>query len=451
MPYDAGAAYAVCFELNNNIAGGRIEKIFQPAKEIAVLQIYARGEQHRLVIDAGASSPKVYLTNQAAENPPLPPPFYNILRKYLMNARISSASLVEFDRIFEIKLDASDDMGFAKTLYLYAECIRKQSNIILCDENKKIISAAKTVDFSMSEARQILPGLLYELPASDKINPFVINKQDFLADLESAPPELPVCEYLLSKYQGLSPLITREIAFKAGKSTDILTRDIDKSNLSYYFFELIDKLKNNNFSPVMLYNGDKLLDFSYIDIRQYGNSTAVKTFENMSVLIDYFFYKKDFDNRIRQKSHDIFKILTNASSRLTKKIKTLERDLLECESKEKYKIYGDLITANIYRLEKGLSSYKLENFYDDNNIIDIAADKNLTPPQNAQKFYKKYNKFKSAEEHLSRQIEYAKDDIIYVLFRRFNLPAQMILRRFKLVIFFIKFLRVLRRGQIFFG
>lgn len=414
MPYDAGAAYAVSFELNNNITGGRIEKIFQPTKEQVVLQIYARGERYKLAIDAGASSPKVYLTNQPVENPPLPPMLYNILRKYLINARISAVALVEFDRVFEIKLDASDDMGFARIFYIYVECIRKQSNIILCDENKKIIAAAKTVDLSMSEARQILPGLLYEPPVSDKTNPLTVNKQDFSADLESASPDLPVCDYLLSKYQGFSPLITREIALRAGKSTDILIQDIDKSSLSYYFFELADKLKNNNFEPVMLYNSDKLIDFSYIDIRQYGSSTTVKKFENMSELIDYYFSKKEFDNRIRQKSHDIFKILTNASSRLTKKIKTLEKDLLECESKEKYKIYGDLITANIYRLEKGSENYKLENYYDDNKIIDIAAEKNLTPSQNAQKFYKRYNKFKSAEYHLSRQIEAAKNDIIYV-------------------------------------
>ena len=413
MPYDAGAARAVCFELNN-IAGGRIEKIFQPAKEQVVLQIYRRGEHFKLMLDAGAGSPKVYLTNQPAENPPVPFATYNILRKYLMNARISSVNLIEFDRVFEIKLDSSDDMGFAKILYIYAECIRKQSNIILCDENKKIISAVKTVDLSMSELRQVLPGLLYEPPVSDKVNPLTINKQDFLADLENAYPEQPVCEYLLSKYQGFSPLITREIAFRAGKSTDIKIGEADKSNLSYYFFGFTDKIIAGKFSPVMLYNNDKLIDFSYLDIRQYGNSAAVKNFKNMSELIDYYFYKKEFDNRIRQKSQDIFKILANASSRLIKKIKNLEKDLAECETKEKFKIYGDLITANIYRLEKGLEKYELENFYGNGDIINIEAEKNLTPAQNAQKYYKKYNKFKSAEYHLNKQIESAKEDIIYV-------------------------------------
>jgi predicted ribosome quality control (RQC) complex YloA/Tae2 family protein len=432
MPYDAGAAYAVCFELNNSIAGGRIEKIFQPAKDHVVLHIYARGERYKLALDAGAGSPKVYLTNHAAENLPMPPPFYNVLRKYLMNARVNSVSLVEFDRVFEIKLDANDEMGFARPLYLYAECIRKQSNIVLCDENKKIIAAAKTVDLSMSEMRQILPGLLYEPPASDKINPMVLSKQDFLSDLESADPDLQVCEYLLAKYQGFSPLITREIALRAGKSTDVLTggiNGVDKSNLSYYFFELIEKIKNNQFAPVMIYTSEKLIDFSYTDIRQYGNSATVKSFGNMSELVDYFFYRKEFDNRIRQKSNDIFKILTNASSRLVKKIKNLERDLLECENKEKFKIYGDLITANIYRLEKGAEIYELENFYADsedtqnneniednenNRNVKITVEKNLTPAQNAQKLYKRYNKFKSGEYHLSKQIESAKDDIVYV-------------------------------------
>ena len=416
MPYDAGVAYAVRVELDN-IKGGRIEKIFQPAKDQVFLQIYARGERYRLAIDAGASSPKVYLTNQPAENPPSPPAFYNILRKYLMNAKINSVSIVGFDRVFEIKLDASDEMGFGRPLYIYAECIRKQSNIILCGEDKKIISAAKTVSFDMSETRQVLPGLLYEPPFSGKINPLNVSKEDFcraFAEARSVSPESPVCEYLLSAYQGFSPLITREIAVRAGKSADIPVGEVGESNLSYYFFELTDKLKNNEFSPVMISAGEKLIDFSYTDIRQYGSGASVKTFESMSALIDHYFYKKEFDNRIRQKSNDIFKVLANAASRLAKKIKTLEKNLAECESKEQFKIYGDLITSNIYRLEKGLVQYELENFYEDNEKVKITAEKNLTPAQNAQKFYKKYNKLKSAEYHLTKQIAAANDDIIYV-------------------------------------
>ncbi|MCL2099854.1 MAG: NFACT family protein, partial [Oscillospiraceae bacterium] len=222
MPYDAGIACAVCFELNKSITGGRIEKIFLPAKEQVALQVYSRGERYTLMLDAGAGSPKVYLTNQPVENPPVPPGIYNILRKYLMNARFGTVSLVGFDRVFEIKLDASDEMGYIKTLYIYIECIRKQSNIILCGEDKKIIAALKTVDLSMSESRQILPGLLYIPPSADKINPLTVTKQDFSAELDKTAPECPVCEYLLNKYQGFSPVITRELAFRADKKTDTL-------------------------------------------------------------------------------------------------------------------------------------------------------------------------------------------------------------------------------------
>ncbi|MCL1858029.1 MAG: NFACT family protein [Oscillospiraceae bacterium] len=510
MPYDAGVASAVCFELNNNISGGRIEKIFQPAKEQIILQIYSKGERHNLCIDADANSPKVYITSQTAENPPSMSMFYSILRKYLMNGKINSVSLVGFDRIFEFKIDAFDEMGFQMPLYLYAECIRKQSNIILCRElppstsltppsqangannqpnasfvyeggaaaaaegAKKIIAALKTVDFSMSESRQILNGLVYILPSSgDKINPLEIYNpqqkppsqkgvpsadgggciphiisgsstpvahtsrhplhgrgldENFLVDLENAAsesPDIPVCDWLLSKYQGLSPLITREIAFKASKSlkdTAISTGDVDKQTLKFYFNELIEKIKSNNFTPVMLSdeNGG-LIDFSYTDIRQYGSKIISKNFDSMSELVDFYFYKKEYDNRIRQKSQDILKVLTNSSSRLNKKIKLLEKELQECKSKEKFRIYGDLITSNIYRLEKGLEKYSLENYYDtvgdgvlDVPVIDIAVEKNLTPAQNAQKFYKKYNKLKSAEYHLSNQIELAQNDIVYV-------------------------------------
>ena len=423
MPYDAGVAAAVCYELNNGISGGRIEKIIQPAKEQIILQIYSKGERYNLCLDADANSPKVYITNQAAFSRtefamPSPSNFYNILRKYLMNGRLNSVSLVGFDRIFEFKIDAFDEMGFQKTLYLYVECIRKQSNIILCRDDecvKKIISALKTVDFSMSESRQVLNGLIYAPPSSgDKINPLEISHDNFTVDSD----DVPLSNYLVSKYQGLSPLVTREIAFRASKDIDILTGAVDKQTLKFYFNELIGKINADNFTPTMLSDEKgNLIDFSYTDIRQYGNKAVSKTFDSMSELIDFYFYKKDYDNRIRQKSQDIFKVLANASSRLNKKIKLLEKELQECANKEKLRICGDLITANIYRLQKGPSVYSLENFYDEENtgnIIDIPVDKNLTPSQNAQKFYKKYNKLKSAEYHLTKQIESARNDIIYV-------------------------------------
>jgi len=278
----------------------------------------------------------------------------------------------------------------------------------------------------MSESRQILNGLFYVPPSpGDKINPLeVYNGDDFLNDLENAAiesPDIPVCGWLLSRYQGLSPLVTREIAFRTSKDVDISTGSVDKQALRFYFSELIGKIKNNDFTPTMLFdeNGENggLVDFSYIDIRQYGSKAVSKTFDSMSELIDFYFAKKDHDNRIRQKSQDIFKVLANANARLNKKIGILEKELKECETKEKFRILGDLITANIYRLEKGQEKYSAENYYDEENpgkIIEITADKNLTPAQNAQRFYKRYNKLKSAEYHLAKQIELAENDIIYV-------------------------------------
>ena len=421
MPYDAGVAAAVCFELNETVAGGRIEKIICPTKDQIILQIYSKSARHSLCLDADASSPKVYVTNQTAENPPSVSGFYTVLRKYLLNAKINSVSLTGFDRVFEFKIDAADEMGFQRPLCLYAECIRKQSNIILCgvfEEAKKIIGAMKPVDFSMSETRQILNGLRYEPPLSgDKANPLEVLPEDFLAMLEMAAtesPELSACDLLVAKYQGLSPLVARELAFKASKDASVSAGAVDKNALWFYFAELVQKIKNNDFAPVMLSDEKgKPIDFSYIDIRQYGRMAISKSFDFMSELLDFYFYKKERDNRIRQKSQDIFKVLANASSRLNKKLKLLEKELQECQNKENFKIYGDLITANIYRLGKS-ELYTVENFYDENKPAEISADKNLTPAQNAQRFYKKYNKLKTAEYHLANQIEIAKNDIMYV-------------------------------------
>ena len=418
MPYDAGVAAAVCFELNGTVAGGRIEKIIQPSKEQIILQIYSKSEKYNLCLDADASSPKVYMTNQTAENPPSASAFFNILRKYLINGKINSVSLAGFDRIFEFKIDASDEMGFSRPLYLYVECIRKQGNIILCTQDKKIIGAIKPVDFSMSEIRQILTGLIYETPSpGGKLNPLEITPDNFSKILKEAEREsfdLPVCDLLTAKFQGFSPLVARELAFAASKNALISVGETDTGALRFYFGELMERIKNGDFTPCML-SDEKgaLIDFSYTGIRQYGSRAVLKTFDSMSALVDFYFYKKDYDNRIRQKSQDILKVLSNASSRLNKKVKLLEKELQECQNKEQFRIYGDLITANIYRLQKS-SQYAVEDFYDGNAPVEIPADKNLTPAQNAQKFYKKYNKLKTAEYHLASQLEIAKNDIIYI-------------------------------------
>ena len=418
MPYDAGVAAAVCFELNGTAAGGRIEKIIQPSKEQIILQIYSKSEKYNLCLDADASSPKVYITNQTAENPPSVSAFYSILRKYLMNGKISSVSLVGFDRIFEFLIDAADEMGFSRPLYLYVECIRKQGNIILCGQDKKIIGAIKPVDFSMSEIRQILNGLLYEPPSpGDKSNPLEAAPDDFFEMLEDAKrksPDLPVCDLIVSKYQGFSPLAARELAFAASKNALVSAGEIDGNILRFYFFELMEKIKNGDFTPCMLSDEKGApLDFSYTNIRQYGSRAVLRIFDSVSALVDFYFCKKDRDNRIRQKSQDILKVLANASSRLNKKVKLLEKELQECQNKENFRICGDLITANIYRLQKS-SQYALEDFYDGNKPVEIPADKNLTPAQNAQKFYKRYNKLKAAQYHLSNQLEIAKNDISYI-------------------------------------
>ena len=444
MPYDAGVAAAVCFELNETLAGGRIEKIVQPTKEQIFLQVYAKGARHSLCLDADPNSPKVYITDQTAENPPSVSAFYNILRKYLINSKIHSASLVGFDRIFEFRIDAADEMGFPRPLCLYAECIRKQSNIVLCEKlqtpdgessaqspaltgtpfkkgagDKKIIGAIKPVDISMSESRQVLSGFLYVPPSSkDKANPLEATPEEFSAAFGAAlrdSPELPACEFLLLAYQGFSPLVTRELAFLASKGdASVFVKDIDCISLWLHFDGLAKKIKANAFAPVLLCDENGApIDFSYTAIGQYGARAKTQGYDSMSKLVDHYYSTKEHDNRIRQKSGDILKVLANASSRLTKKLKLLEKELQECQNRETLKIYGDLITANIYRLEKS-PTYTLENFYDENKPIEISADKNLTPAQNAQRFYKKYNKLKTAEHHLKKQTEMAKDDMVYL-------------------------------------
>ncbi len=420
MPFDAGMLHAVVNELKNKAVGGRVDKIYQPGKEEIVLYLRGQSENLKLLISATAGRARVSLTGGSFENPENPPMFCMLLRKHIAGGHILDVSQIGFDRVLEIKISSHDEMGYVSDKYIIAEIMGKYSNIIFLDENKRIIASQRTVDITSGHERCILPGFEYRPPMvqDGKINPLETEKDVFVSLYEKADKGLPIQKFLLSNFCGFSPLITREIAFRATKSTDSTVEDCDAEKLWFYFNFLVSDINNNNYRPLIIYDKEnKPFEFSFTDIYQYGTSFITKQPENFSKLLDMYFSQKDEKERINSKAHDILQLLSNQNARINKKLAAQQNDLAACENREKYKLYADLITANIYLLKKGMEKAELVNYYDESGdcpTIEIELDKNLTPSQNAQKYYKKYNKLKSAKENLEKQILLSQKEIAYI-------------------------------------
>lgn len=419
MAFDAGMLACTLSEIKRLALGARIEKVYQPEKDEIILQMRSLEGGKRLLINAGSNNPRIGFSSIPKENPQNPPMFCMLLRKYLQGAKLVSVSQADFDRIAFLEFQTRDEMGFDCTRFLIAELMGKYSNLIFADENKKIISALKTADFSLDSARQLLAGGLYSLPSlGGKISPLGVDEQKFDEILEVAPLGLEGDKFLVKTFSGISPAIARETIFRASGRSDTALCDCQLSELKKAFFALTDTIKNEDFEPTIIYDNGKPIEYSFISLSHYS-SLETKHFESAGQMLDLFFDSRDKELRVRQRASDILKLLTNAETRIRKKLDIQNTELKECEKGIVYKKYGDLITANIYRLSRGDSFAELEDYDsmdDDGNFetLRIELDSRLTPSANAQRYYKKYNKSKTAKAELANQIRLGQEELEYI-------------------------------------
>ena len=407
MAFDACFMAAIAAELNNKILGARVEKVQQPEKDEIVLTLHIGRDTRRLSISAGASCPRINLTGILKENPASPPMFCMLLRKHLVGGRLTSIKQLGFERAIELEFESNDELGYESKKYLIAEIMGKYSNLIFCNGDKKIVSAIKIVDFTTSQKRQVLPGMTYELPPKqDKMSPLEADEASF-DELFEKHSALPIEKFITTAFSGIATLTARELAYKSGGAGGIKRE----------FFELKRRLTEGDFEPIMLRRADDSspLEYSFMPIAHYGDMAMKEKKESFGELIDAYFGEKEKAERIKQRGNDILRLLTNIESRLLKKLELQKSDLAECATKETQKLYGDLITANIYRLKRGMESVSLENYYSESlESVDIALDSRLTPAQNAQKYYKKYAKMKAAEKEIAHQMSIARSELEYI-------------------------------------
>lgn len=416
MAYDAGILRLVVNEINT-YGVCKVEKIYQPVNDEIVILLHAGRESIRLLINAGSNYPRMNITESRTENPTKAPMFCMLLRKHLNGAKMLGVAQLGYERACELEFEAYDDMGFKSKKYLICEIMGKYSNIILADNSRKIISALKTIDFSTSTQRQILPGLNYELPPKqDKLDTMQITREQFAMIYNNASPEMKCDKFITANFLGIALSVARQIAYECAQNIDATLGQIDYKSLENAFFRIIDEIKSNSSRAFLTYSADGTpLEYAYVPLAFYGAGSVVEGFDSFSKMIDAFYAKKSRNERIRQRSSDILRLLTNAQARVTKKIAIQAEELSACEKSEEFKLVGDLITANLYQIKRGQERVSVVNYYDEAcPTIEIELDGRLSPSQNAQRYYKKYSKAKTARIELTRQIELARAELEYI-------------------------------------
>lgn len=402
-------------ELLKEIRLSRVEKVHQPSREELVIHLRGKTGAKKLFLSIRGNSPRIHLTEHAPENPAVPPMFCMLIRKKLLNAQLTDIRQTGLDRILYLDFDATNEIGDKIKLVLSIEIMAKYSNIILFDGEGKIVDAMKRVDLSQSAVRQILPGFKYIAPPpQSKLNIADHTIQNIIAQIKAFPNKA-LASAVLNTLQGASPLTCRELC---GEFAELYTDEVSDNGFSF-LAERLDELReiilNNGGIPFMLKDETgKPVDFSFLEIMQYGNKYRTEIKTSYSQLLDEFYFESDRMERTRQKGQDLVKLLNSAIARASKKLSLRQAELEHCADKEKLRINAELINANLYRLEKGAVYYDLENYYDENKPIRIKADPARTPAQNAQKYFKDYRKTKTAEQLSTGFIEESRQELAYL-------------------------------------
>ena len=420
MAFDAGMLAAAAHEIRSTVLGARVEKINQPSRDEIVILIRSYDGGRRIDIQTGAN-PRICFTGNNPENPPVPPMFCMLLRKHLSGAKLTDVRQEGFERVVTLEFEARDEMGFLCVRRLVAEIMGKYSNLIFTDGDGKILGAVKLVDFSTSGLRQILPGMKYELPPKqDKADPMTADKETFLSLLSAYSPEKGADRFLTDRFFGISAAVAREICFRAAGHTDEPVAMTDGERLWREFSSVTEMIRTGAFLPTAVYDeGGKPVEYAFLPLTQYGEGFVTKTYSGAGELLDTYFAERDRETNLHQKASDLLRLLTNAEARVRKKLELQRAELADCEKGSGYKRAGDLITANLWQLKRGMKQAELTDYEDlrpDGSFgtVTVTLDERLSPAENAQKYFRKYTKSKNARVVLTGQVARDEEELTYL-------------------------------------
>ena len=423
MPLDALCLSGVVHELNTALAGAKVDKIYQPGRDEVVLALRSPSQGNvRLLLSANPSHPRLYLTQLPLENPDKPPMFCMLLRKHLSGARLLGVEQAHLERVAFLRFEALNELGDRVERKLALEAISHHANLLLLDGEGRILDCVRRSDSGLDPkggGRLLQPGMFYRLPpAVDKADPLAAGREELEGLLSAAPEEAQADQWLLDTFAGLSPLVCRELAFQAGGATDARLHQLGpegRAALLDRVEELRDTVKEFRYTPLMISMNERPKDFSFLPIGQYQGAAEVRAYPSFSLLLDDFFAQRDQQERVRQKGQDLIRQVTNARDRTRRKIANQEKELAATRDRDRLRQLGDILTSNFWQMEKGMARLRAADFYDpEGKEIDIKLDPLLTPQQNAAKYYKEYNKAKTAEEMLTIQLDKGRKELDYL-------------------------------------
>lgn len=411
MAFDGITIHALINELNNTILGGRIDKIAQPEKDELLLTIKSPKGSYRLMLSVNASLPLAYLVSTNKQSPLTAPNFCMLLRKHINNGRITSVSQPGLERIINITIEHLDEMGDMCTKHLMVELMGKHSNIIFTDDNNKIIDSIKRINASVSSVREVLPGYDYFIPnTSDKIDILTASDEEIAEKLSTSCVNLSKAIY--TSFTGISPEVAEEMCFVAEIDSGRPVSSISQNELihiSHIISGFIEDVKNNNYSPVIVYENSSPTHFAVLGTNIYNNLQK-ENFESVSRLLETFYTVKDKSDRIRQRSTDLRQIVTTALARNYKKYDLQLKQLEDTKKREKYKVYGELLNVYGYNVTEGDKEIEVLNYYTNENIT-IPLEPELSAIENSKKYFARYTKLKRTYEALSELIKSTKSEI----------------------------------------
>ena len=414
MAFDGITVAAMVQELKNALADGRIAKIAQPEPDELLLTIKTPEGQKRLYISASASLPLIYLTDENKPSPMTAPNFCMLLRKHIGNGRITGISQPKLERIIILDIEHLDELGDLCKKQLVIEIMGKHSNIIFCDDQGRIIDSIKHVSAQMSSVREVLPGREYFIPDTmAKHNPLATNEPSFNQALKEKP--MPLGKAIYTSFTGISPVVAEEIRYLAGLESGMTAGDLSDDMMAHLYRQFsyyMEDVRQGAFHPVIYYEGNAPKEFGALPLTHYSG-LARKEFASISQVLSTYYATKNTLTRIRQKSADLRHVVQTALERNRKKYDLQAKQLRDTQNREKYKVYGELINAYGYNLAPGSKNLTALNYYTGQEVT-IPLDPTMTPQENSQKYFAKYNKQKRTFEALSDLIQETADDIQYL-------------------------------------
>ena len=416
MALDGIVISNLVYELNNALENARISKIAQPETDELLFTCKGPKGNSRVSISASASLPFVYLTQENKQSPLQAPTFCMVLRKHIANGKILRVYQPGLERIIHFEVEHLNELGDLCKKTLIVELMGKHSNIIFCNEDGIIIDSIKRISSATSSVREVLPNREYFIPTTqgEKANPLEISREEIATILKDKP--LPLSKAIYTSFTGISPLIANEIIYRAGFDGDASVASLTEAELLHlanHFVWFMDDVKEHNYRPNIVRNGKEPIDYSSVSLTMYEQYEATE-FDTISEVLESYYAEKNVYSRIRQKSVDLRKIVSTALERNVKKYDLQIKQQKDAAKKDKYKLYGELLQAYGYGIEPGAKFAEVENYYDNNALIKIPLDPELSSLDNSKKFFDKYGKLKRTSEALEGLIEETHNQIVHL-------------------------------------